>query len=92
MMTYIKIINSSKISYCEYRNSCILTQEESQLIKNQHLIYDVNQNKLKEIKNGIKCENSKQYQDTLTKIKLTLENDRSRFKFLESSIEPTACN
>ena len=48
------IINPSKISDCEYRNSRILTQEGSQFIKKQHLIYKVNQNKLKEIKNGIK--------------------------------------
>ena len=45
---------------------------------------------MKEIKNGIKCEKSKPYQDTLTKIKQTLENDRYRFKLLESSEEPTA--
>ena len=38
------------------------------------------------------CENSKQYQDTFTKIKQTLENDRSRLKLLEPSIEPTASN
>ena len=45
---------------------------------------------MKEIENGIKCEKSKPYQDTLTKIKQTLENDRYRFKLLESSEEPTA--
>ena len=58
-----EIINSFKISDRQYRNSRILTQEGSQLIKSQY---------------GIKCENSKQYQDTLTKIKQTLKNDRSR--------------
>ena len=47
---------------------------------------------MKEIKNGIKCEKSKQYQDTWTKIKQALENDRSRLKLLDSSIEPTAYN
>ena len=40
--------NPSKIPDREYRNSRILTQEGSQLIKNQQLIYNVNQNKLKE--------------------------------------------
>ena len=59
----LEIINSFKISDCQYRKSRILTQERSQLIKSQH---------------GIKCENSKQYQDTLIKIKQTLENVRSR--------------
>ena len=62
----------------------------SQLIKNQDLIYDVDQNTLKEIKNYVKFEKSKQYQDTFTKIKQTLENDRSRLKLLELSVEPTA--
>ena len=38
----IGIINSSKISDREYHNSRILTQEGSQLIKNQDLVYDVN--------------------------------------------------
>ena len=47
---------------------------------------------MKEFKNGIKCEKSKQYQDTLAKIKQTLENDRSRLKLLDLSIEPTAYN
>ena len=75
------IINPSKICDREYCNSGILTQEASQLIKNQNFIYDVDQNKLKETKNVIKCEKSKQYQDTLTKIKQALENDRSRLKF-----------
>ena len=84
------IINPSKIPDCQYGNSQLLTQEGSQLIKNQDLIYDIDQSKLKEIKNGIKCEKSKQYQDILTKIKQTLENCRPRFKLLESSIEPTA--
>ena len=79
------IIKSSKKSDGEYRDSGILTQGGPQLIKNQHLIYDVNQHKLKEIKNGIKCQKSKQYQNTLTKIKQTLENDISPLKFLESS-------
>ena len=46
----------------------------------------------RELSNGIKCEKSKQYQDTLSKIKQALENDRSRLKLLESSIEPTAYN
>ena len=59
----LEIINSFKISDRQYRKSRILTQERSQLIKSQH---------------GIKCENSKQYQDTLIKIKQTLENVRSR--------------
>ena len=71
------IINQSKISDREYHNTRILTQEGSQVIKNQDLIYDVDQIKLKEIKNVIKCEKSTQYQDTSTKIKQTLENDRS---------------
>ena len=71
------IINQSKISDREYHNTRILTQEGSQVIKNQDLIYDVDQIKLKEIKSVIKCEKSKQYQDTSTKIKQTLENDRS---------------
>ena len=71
---------TSKISDRKYRNSRILTQEGSQLIKNQYLIYDLNQNQLEEIRKGIKYEKSKQYQDTLTKIKQTLENDRSRLK------------
>ena len=75
---------------CEYHNGRVLTQEGSQLIKNQNLIDDVNQNKLKEIENGINCEKSKQYQDTLTKIKQALENNRSWFKLLELSIEPAA--
>ena len=66
------IIKPSKISDRENRNSQILTQEESRLIKNQHLISDVNKDKLKEIKNGIKCEKSRQYQDSLTKIKQIL--------------------
>ena len=78
-------MKSSKKSDREYRNSGILTEGGPQLIKNQHLIYDVNQHKLKEIKNGIKCQKSKQYQNTLTKIKQTLENDISPLKFLESS-------
>ena len=47
---------------------------------------------MKEFKNGIKCEKSKQYQDTLAKIKQTLENDRSWLKLLDLSIEPTAYN
>ena len=38
------------------------------------------------------CEKSKQYQDTSTKIKQTLENDRSRLKLLEPSIEPAPSN
>ena len=38
------IINLSKISDREYRNSRILTQEGSQLIKNQDLIYNADQN------------------------------------------------
>ena len=38
------IINPSKISHREYRNSRILTQEGSQLIKNQDLIYNADQN------------------------------------------------
>ena len=38
------IINPSKISDREYRNSRILTQEGSQLIKNQDLIYNADQN------------------------------------------------
>ena len=84
------IINSSKISNLEYCNSRILMQERSQLIKNQDLIYDVDQNTLKEIKNYVKFEKSKQYQDTLIKIKQILENDRSRLKLLELSVEPTA--
>ena len=46
----------------------------------------------RELSNGIKCEKSKQYQDTSSKIKQTPENDRSRLKLLESSIEPTAYN
>ena len=71
------IINPSKIFDWEFCNSGILTQEGSQFIKNQHLIHNVNQNKLREIKNG---EKSEQYQDTLTKIKQTLENDGSRVK------------
>ena len=37
-------------------------------------------------------EKSKQYQDTFTKIKQTLENDRSRLKLLEPSIEPAPSN
>ena len=86
------ITNPSKISYREYHNSRILTQEGSQLIKSQDLSYDVDQIKLKEIKNEIKCVRSKQYQDILTKVKQTLENDRSRLKLLDSSIEPTAYN
>ena len=85
----LSIINLSKISVHEYCNSQMLRQEGSQLMKNQHLVYNVNQHKLKEIKNGIKCETSKHYQDTLTKIKQTLENDRSQLKLLESSIKPT---
>ena len=63
------IINPSKISDREYHNSRILMQEGSRLIKNQDLIYNIDQIKLKEIKNGIKCEKSKRYQDILTKIK-----------------------
>ena len=47
------IIHPSKVSNSEYHNSRILTQEGSQLIKNQDLIYDVDQSKLKEIKNVI---------------------------------------
>ena len=47
---------------------------------------------MKEIKNNIRYEKSKQYQDTWSKIKQTLGNDRSRFKLLQSSIEPTAYN
>ena len=86
------ITNPSKISDREYHNSRILTEEGSQFIKNQDLIYNVDQIKLKEIKNGIKCEKSKQYQDSLTKIIQTLENDRPRLKLLESPIEPTAYN
>ena len=86
------IINPSKISDREYHNSRILTQEGSELIKNQQLIYNVNPNKLKEVKNSIKCEKSKQHEDTLMKIKQTLENDKYRLKLLESSIEPTAYN
>ena len=86
------IINPSKISDRENRNSQILTQEESRLIKNQHLISDVNKDKLKEIKNGIKCEKSRQYQDSLTKIKQIPENDRSQLTLLVSSREPAAYN
>ena len=70
------IINPSKISDRKYRTSRILVEEGSQHFKNQHSIYDVKQKKLKEIKNGIKCENFKQYQGTLSKIKQTLENGR----------------
>ena len=73
-------------------NSRILTQEGSQFIKNQDLIYNVDQNKLNKLKNGIKCEKSNRYQDTLIKIKQTLEKDRSRLKLLEPSIENTAYN
>ena len=71
-------------------NSRILAQEGSQFIKNQDLIDNVDQNKLKKIKNGIKCEKSNRYQDTLIKIKQMLEKDRSRLKLLEPSIENTA--
>ena len=41
------IINPSKTSDREYHNSQILRQEGSQLFKNQDLIYDVDQIKLK---------------------------------------------
>ena len=81
----LAIINPSKTSAREYHNSRILTQEGSQLIKNHHLIYNVSKNKLKEIKNVIKCEKPKQYQGSLTKIKQALQNDRSRLKLLEST-------
>ena len=56
------------------------------------MIYNVDQNRLKKIKNGIKCEKSNRYQDTLIKIKQMLEKDRSRLKLLEPSIENTAYN
>ena len=49
----LRMINPSKISDCEYHKSRLLKQEGSQLIKNQHLIYNVNENNLREIKNGI---------------------------------------
>ena len=41
------IINPSKTSDREYHNSQVLRQEGSQLFKNQDLIYDVDQIKLK---------------------------------------------
>ena len=53
------IINPSKISHRKYRSSQILTQEGSKLIKNQNLIYNADQSKLKEITNCIKYEKSK---------------------------------
>ena len=44
------IIKPCKIYDPEYRNIRMLTQEGSQPLKHQHLIDDVNQNKMKEMK------------------------------------------
>lgn len=44
------IINPCKIYDPEYRNIRMLTQEGSQPLKHQHLIDDVNQNKMREMK------------------------------------------
>ena len=44
------IINPCKIYDPEYYNIRMLTQEGSQPLKHQHLIDDVNQNKMREMK------------------------------------------
>ena len=87
------IINPYKISDHEYGSSRIYAQRR--ITTHQKPTFNLrcrDKNKLREIKNGIKCENSKQYQGTLNKIKQNIENDRSRLKLLKWSIEPTACN